>query len=175
MKQQHRTALTRFGHVGAQAAGIDPAVLDAVEPRRFANGASARRRSSTKSSAASTPQERPTRSAGTAAAAGQLEGRKFAERTRRGLATARAKGASAGRPSVADQPDLRERIASMRSEGQTLQAIADTLHTDGVPTLRGGIHWRPSSVQAAAGYKRPRRLRGLEDLPGCHGLRPTGS
>ena len=51
------------------------------------------------------------------AAAGQLEGRTLAERTRRGLATARAKGASAGRPPVADQPDPRERIASMRSEG----------------------------------------------------------
>jgi hypothetical protein len=39
----------------------------------------------------------------------------------------------------------------------TLQAIADTLNREGVPTLRGGAEWRPSSVQAAAGYKRPRR------------------
>lgn len=109
------------------------------------------------------------------AAAGQLESRKLAERTRRGLAAARAKGTAAGRPSVADQPDLRERIASMRAEGQTLQAIADTLNTEGVPTLRGGSHWRPSSVQAAAGYKRPGRMRGIGDLPGSHGLRPTGT
>lgn len=109
------------------------------------------------------------------AAAGQLESRKLAERTRRGLAAARAKGATAGRPSVADRPDLRERIASMRAEGKTLQAIADDLNAEEVPTLRGGTHWRPSSVQAAAGYKRPGRVRGVEDLPGSNGLRPTGT
>lgn len=108
-------------------------------------------------------------------AAGQLERRKLAERTRRGMAAARANGASAGRPSVADRPELRERIAIMRTEGMTLQAIADELNAQGVATLRGGSHWRPSSVQAAAGYKRPSRLRGLEDLPGPSGLRPTGT
>jgi DNA invertase Pin-like site-specific DNA recombinase len=108
-------------------------------------------------------------------AAGKLESRKLAERTRRGLAAARAKGVTAGRPSVADQPDLRERIAMMRAEGKTLQAIADDLNAEGVPTLRGGTHWRPSSVQAAAGYKRPGRVRGVQDLPGWNGLRPTGT
>ena len=45
----------------------------------------------------------------------------------------------------------------MRARGMTLQAIADTLNAEGVPTLRGGTEWRPSSVQAAAGYKRPKR------------------
>jgi DNA invertase Pin-like site-specific DNA recombinase len=109
------------------------------------------------------------------AAAGQLERRKLAERTRRGLAAARAKGAGAGRPSVADQPGLRERIAAMRAEGMTLQAIADELNARGVPTLRGGALWRPSSVQAAAGYKRPGRVRGIEDLPIRSALRPTGT
>lgn len=109
------------------------------------------------------------------AAAGQMERRKLAECTRRGLAAARAKGAGAGRPSVADRPELRERIALMRAEGMTLQAIADRLNDQGVATLRGGTHWRPSSVQAAAGYKRPGRIRGLEDLPGPSGLRPTGT
>ena len=57
----------------------------------------------------------------------------------------------------------------------TLQAIADKLNDEGVATLRGGTHWRPSSVQAAAGYKRPGRVRGLEDLPRPSGLRPTGT
>jgi hypothetical protein len=46
----------------------------------------------------------------------------------------------------------------------TLQAIADTLNAEGVPTLRGGAEWRPSSVQAAAGYKRPRR-KGMLQAP----------
>jgi hypothetical protein len=37
----------------------------------------------------------------------------------------------------------------------TLQAIADRLNAEGVPTLRGGKLWRPSSVQVALGYRRP--------------------
>jgi DNA invertase Pin-like site-specific DNA recombinase len=53
--------------------------------------------------------------------------------------------------------DLRRRIVRMRSAGMTLQAIADQLDEDGVPTIRGGARWRPSSVQATLGYKRPRR------------------
>jgi DNA invertase Pin-like site-specific DNA recombinase len=62
-----------------------------------------------------------------------------------------------GRPAVADLPLLQRRIATMRASGMTLQAIADTLNSEGVPTLRGGSEWRPSSVQAATGYKRPSR------------------
>jgi DNA invertase Pin-like site-specific DNA recombinase len=64
-----------------------------------------------------------------------------------------------GRPAVADRPLLQRRIATMRASGMTLQAIADTLNREGIPTLRGGAEWRPSSVQAAAGYKRPKRER----------------
>ena len=56
---------------------------------------------------------------------------------------------------MADIPELQERIASMREQGMTLQAIADTLNAEGVPTLRGGAMWRPSSVQRATGYRRP--------------------
>ena len=59
------------------------------------------------------------------------------------------RGAARGRPSVADVPELRERIVGMRESGMTLQAIADVLNEEGVPTLRGGSQWRPSSVQAA--------------------------
>jgi hypothetical protein len=51
---------------------------------------------------------------------------------------------------------LGERITSMRERGLSLQAIADTLNASGVPTRRGGAQWRPSSVQAALGYRRPR-------------------
>ena len=56
----------------------------------------------------------------------------------------------------ATQPELRRRIVRMRRAGMTLQAIADDLNDDGVPTARGGVMWRPSSVQSALGYKRPR-------------------
>ena len=85
------------------------------------------------------------------------------ERTREG--ERRALGDAAGRPKrrtlakakAGDVPALKKRIAKMRSDGMTLQAIADTLNDEGVPTLRGGARWRPSSVQAAVGYKRPSR------------------
>jgi DNA invertase Pin-like site-specific DNA recombinase len=62
-----------------------------------------------------------------------------------------------GRPGLAAlAPDLGARIANMRERGLSLQAIADALNADGVPTPRGGARWRPSSVQAALGYRRPR-------------------
>ena len=72
-----------------------------------------------------------------------------------------------GRPGVAAvAPELTERIAAMRREGLSLQAIADRLDGDGTPTPRGGARWRPSSVQAALGYRRPRPpLRGAPPPP----------
>lgn len=97
------------------------------------------------------------------ATVGGLERRKLEERTRKGLEAARHMRRS-GRPAVSDRPSLKQRIADMRAQGMTLQAIADTLNAEGVPTLRGGAEWRPSSVQAAAGYKRPRR-KGVLQTP----------
>jgi DNA invertase Pin-like site-specific DNA recombinase len=83
---------------------------------------------------------------------GRLNGR-----TRPGLDAAR-RGAA-----VRDDPQLSARIAAMRRDGMSLQAIADALNEEGIPTLRGGSRWRPSSVQAATGYKRPpAKPRGVE-------------
>ena len=90
---------------------------------------------------------------------GDLDEKKIEERTRKGLEAARSGRRSSGRPAVADRPSLKQRIVDMRASGMTLQAIADTLNDEGVPTVRGGAKWRPSSVQAAAGYKRPNRSR----------------
>jgi DNA invertase Pin-like site-specific DNA recombinase len=75
------------------------------------------------------------------------------ERARRAdmTAAARSKGVAQTVPLK-----LRRRIVRMRKAGMTLQAIADRLNEEGVPTLRGGVRWRPSSVQATLGYKRPR-------------------
>ena len=56
-----------------------------------------------------------------------------------------------------DVPALKKRIRAMRASGMTLQAIANSLNGEHVPTLRGGRMWRPSGVQAAAGYSRPGR------------------
>jgi peptidoglycan hydrolase-like protein with peptidoglycan-binding domain len=60
-------------------------------------------------------------------------------------------------PARYDVPALKKRIQAMRESGMTLQAIADRLNAEKVPTLRGGAMWRPSGVQAAAGYRRPDR------------------
>jgi DNA invertase Pin-like site-specific DNA recombinase/peptidoglycan hydrolase-like protein with peptidoglycan-binding domain len=86
---------------------------------------------------------------------GGWERERIARRTRSGLAAVRAEGRPAGRPAVSDRPELTERIIAMRDAGMTLQAIADQLNAEEVPTLRGGAMWRPSSVQAALGYRRP--------------------
>jgi DNA invertase Pin-like site-specific DNA recombinase len=62
-----------------------------------------------------------------------------------------------GRPGLsAGSPELAQRLAQMRARGLSLQAIADQLNRDRVPTPRGGALWRPSSVQSALGYRRPR-------------------
>ena len=100
------------------------------------------------------------------ASVAKIEHDRLSERTRKGLAAARAKRHAAGDPNATDWTALRQRIASMRADGMTLQAIADVLNADGVPTQRGGAKWRPSSVQTAAGYKRRTRPKGMADLPG---------
>ena len=95
------------------------------------------------------------RVAATLIALSRYEHERIARRTRIGLAEVRARGNVNGRPSVSDRPDLMERIAAMRAAKMTLQAIADQLNAENVPTLRGGAKWRPSSIQAALGYRRP--------------------
>jgi peptidoglycan hydrolase-like protein with peptidoglycan-binding domain len=75
------------------------------------------------------------------------------------------RGGPPGRPAVHDVPALKEHIVAMRSAGMTLQAIADRLNDEGVPTLRGGQEWRPSSVQAAAGYRRPQQMPRARGYP----------
>ena len=76
------------------------------------------------------------------------------ERARRADLTAAARSKAGAGLDV--PPALRRRIVRMRHAGMTLQGIADRLNQEGVPTLRGGAMWRPSSVQATVGYKRPR-------------------
>jgi DNA invertase Pin-like site-specific DNA recombinase len=90
---------------------------------------------------------------------------RLSERTRKGLAAARSKRRESSGGATGDWPDIRKRIAAMRADGMTLQAIADVLNREGVPTPRGGTEWRPSSVQTAAGYRRRTRSRKVEDLP----------
>lgn len=100
------------------------------------------------------------------------ERQRLVDGTRAGMRAARRKGPA----SITDYPELRERIAGMRAGGMTLQAIADQLNSDGIPTIRGGAKWRPSSVQAAAGYQRPPTGRSLARRPrGAAPVKADGS
>jgi DNA invertase Pin-like site-specific DNA recombinase len=96
---------------------------------------------------------------------GELVHEREAQQTQEEVPTATAKGSPVSRPAVRDLPALRKHIVAMRSSGMTLQAIADRLNAEGVPTLRGGKMWRPSSVQAAVGYRRPGQPRRAGSLP----------
>lgn len=93
--------------------------------------------------------------AATLIALSDWESARIASRTRSGLAEVRALGQPIGRAAVSDRPDLLEQICAMRAANMSLQAIADRLNTEQIPTLRGGKEWRPSSIQAALGYRRP--------------------
>jgi DNA invertase Pin-like site-specific DNA recombinase len=84
---------------------------------------------------------------------GEWERVQRTERSRVAAAAARARGH--GLPMI--DPALKKRIVRMRRGGMTLREIVDELNDAGVPTVRGGKHWRPSSVQAAIGYRRPSR------------------
>jgi hypothetical protein len=71
-----------------------------------------------------------------------------------------------GRPGLASaDPELANRIVALRNSGLSLQAIAERLNRDRVPTPRGGAEWRPSSVQAALGYRRPKGPPGAPPPP----------
>jgi DNA invertase Pin-like site-specific DNA recombinase len=93
--------------------------------------------------------------ASTLIALSDWERERIASRTRTGLAELRALGQPTGRPAVSDRPELLERICAMREAKLSLRAIADQLNAEQIPTLRGGKEWRPSSIQAALGYRRP--------------------
>jgi DNA invertase Pin-like site-specific DNA recombinase len=93
--------------------------------------------------------------AGTLIALSAHRHERTAHRARQGGGGEAKNGRSNGRPAVRHDPDLLDRVAAMRAANMTLQAIADRLNAEGVPTLRGGAKWRPSSIQSALGYRRP--------------------
>ena len=74
----------------------------------------------------------------------QWEREIIAARTSEALQAKKARGARLGRPVTL--PDaVRYRIADERDAGRTLQAIADDLNAEQVPTARGG-RWYPSTI-----------------------------
>lgn len=77
----------------------------------------------------------------------QFERRAIGERTSVALRARQARGIRVGRP-VSLPGEVRDRIAAMRADELSLQAIARSLTEDGTPTARGGARWYPSTVAA---------------------------
>lgn len=99
------------------------------------------------------------------ASVAQWEREVIGERTKVSLQALRMQGRPISAPCVVDDEALAGRILSLRTRGWTYRRIADLLNKEGVPTVRGGLEWRVSSVQAAAGYRRPPRKRRIVALP----------
>ena len=78
---------------------------------------------------------------------GQASGWSRRSLVREALPDARPAKRDRGRP-FSISPSVSKRIQSMRTDGMTLQAICDVLNDEGVPTARGGSHWRPTSLRA---------------------------
>lgn len=76
----------------------------------------------------------------------QFERRLIGQRTREALEVKRRQGVRLGRP-PAITPELADRIRRERAAGATLRQIARGLTNDGIPTPRGGLEWRPSSLE----------------------------
>ena len=77
----------------------------------------------------------------------QYERRLISQRTSAALQQLKSQGVRLGRPTQMPS-DVRSRIVNERTDGKTLQAIADGLNNDQVPTVRGGSKWYPSTVKA---------------------------
>jgi DNA invertase Pin-like site-specific DNA recombinase len=77
----------------------------------------------------------------------QFERRLIGQRTKEALAEKRKQGIRLGRPRQLPAKIVR-RIVREREKGATLQAIADGLNRDRVPTAQGGRQWWPATVRA---------------------------
>lgn len=73
----------------------------------------------------------------------EMEAKKISERTREGLAAARAKGVKLGRPAL--NTDLQQRATDLRRQGLTLQEIADLFNGEGLRTAKG-TEYKPTTV-----------------------------
>jgi DNA invertase Pin-like site-specific DNA recombinase len=76
----------------------------------------------------------------------QLERARISERTKDALAYKKQQGIKLGRPRQLPIETVRE-IQKLRKSGKTLQAIADELNRNEIPTAHSGRKWYPSAVR----------------------------
>jgi DNA invertase Pin-like site-specific DNA recombinase len=76
----------------------------------------------------------------------QFERRLIGQRTRDALAVLRAQGHRLGRP-LEMAEETRRRVVQLRASGLTMDAVADALTAEAVPTARGG-RWARGTVHA---------------------------
>lgn len=77
----------------------------------------------------------------------EYERRIIGARTSAALQQLKRQGVRLGRPRTMPE-ELTARIVSARRDGQTLNAIAQSLNAEHVPTARGGAKWHASTVRA---------------------------
>ena len=77
----------------------------------------------------------------------QYERRLISQRTRDAVAAKRARGERLG-AAPALPVEITRRIIAERREGRTVQAIAEGVMADGIPTARGKNRWFPATIKA---------------------------
>ena len=77
----------------------------------------------------------------------QFERRLIGERTSAALQAAKQRGQRLGRPRQLSNKVIR-RIVRERAQGRTLEAIAEGLNANRVPTAQGGARWYRGTVRA---------------------------
>jgi DNA invertase Pin-like site-specific DNA recombinase len=76
----------------------------------------------------------------------QFERRLIGQRTKEALEVKKASGVRLGRPPQIPRSVVR-RIQRQRARGETLDAIAESLNRDEVPTAQGGLRWYAATVR----------------------------